>query len=682
MREAFAYVDPGTGFVFLQGTSFLWGIILGLLALFLLPLKFFFRSIKKFLWIFLIFVIILIITGIIIGVIMNKNTDKKKLVILGIDAMDFNITQQLMNGGKLPNLSYLKKEGSFSALKTTNPSESVVAWASFMTGLNPGGHGVFDFVMRDPKTYLPYLSLNEITSAGSKPKIQLRRKGDTFWNILSKNKVPSYIYFCPNTFPPESLFGRMLSGMGVTDILGLIGKFSFYTTKALSPEDKDSRGRIIQVTVDKNIIQTQVYGPKVNLKGSINESRVPLKIILKPEEEKISIEFQNNHFFLKKGVWSDWQRVSFKIGFLKKIHGIVRFYLKSIAPDFELYCSPINFNPQRPPFSISYPEDLSKKIANKLGLFYTQGMPHDTWALTENRIDEKAFLEHADIILEEKRKILEEGLKEFKRGVFFFYIDTLDPIQHMFWRYIDPKHPLYEPNSPYKDTIFKYYEKMDKILGEVLKNIDSDTTLIVLSDHGFASFRQAVHLNRWLLENGFLTLKEGREEGREFFEDIDWSKTKAYALGFGGIYLNRIGREKYGIVDDAEVEELKKEIQEKLRQWQDSVVGENIIKEVYLTEEIFNGSYMKDAPDLFVGFNSGYRASWQTALGGIPKTLIEDSKKKWSGDHLIDPNLVPGVIFVTKKVELEEPQIIDIAPAILGFFGIAKPEVIQGEELF
>lgn len=297
-------------------------------------------------------------------------------------------------------------------------------------------------------------------------------------------------------------------------------------------------------------------------------------------------------------------------------------------------------------------------------------------------MDEKAFLEHVDEILKEKEAILNEELKEFKGGLFFFYFDALDAVQHMFWRYLDPQHPLYVKGSLYQDTIFRYYEKIDRIIGEVLKSIDKDTALIILSDHGFSSFRRAVHLNRWLLENGYLFLNEGVKESKEFFENIDWSKTKAYALGFGGIYLNKIGREYYGTVKESEAQDLKEAIKEGLKQCKDPENNESVVRSVYAQEEVFQGPYINNAPDLFVGFNVGYRASWQTALGGTPDTLLEDNKKEWSGDHLIDPALVPGVVFVNKKADLRTPSIIDITPTILGLFGIDKLKDMQGEALF
>jgi len=686
----FAYIDPGTGFPFLTGVSFLWAVILGFLGIFLLFIKRFFRLFKNGWWITFILIIVFLIFMIMRG---EKNMGKK-IVILGIDAMDPNITERLMAEGRLPNFAKLKNMGSYSRLKTTIPSESVVAWTSFATGLNPGAHGIFDFIMREPSSYMPYLSLSEVKpdtkeiSFGKmripfrKLKIDTRRKGKTFWDILTENNIPSYIYFCPNTFPAQRVRGKMLSGMGVPDLYGTMGRFLFYTTKPIAESDKESRGKIVSVERKNNLIETYIFGPRVIDKGEPIESKLPLKISLNPKGGFVEIEFQNKHSTLKEGSWSDWQEISFKTGFLQSAYGIVKFYLKSIAPDFELYLSPINFDPRRPLFPISYPRGYSGKLARKLGLYFTQGMPHDTWALTESRFNEKEFLEHVDAILEEKEKILAGELRDFKAGVFFFYFETLDIIQHMFWRHIDPKHPLYETNSKYKNVISEYYEKMDEILGSILRRIDKDTTLIVLSDHGFSSFRRAVHLNRWLLEQGFLYLKEGFDEGKELFEGIDWLRTRAYALGFGGIYFNKIGRERYGIVNEAETESLKEVISQRLRQWKDSQTGETVVSEVYKKDDIFSGPYRDSGPDLFVGFNSGYRASWQTALGAVPQNLIEDNKKKWSGDHLIDPKLVPGVIFTNKKIDLNSPSIIDITPTILAVFNIRKPGEMQGKVLF
>ncbi|MFH0877654.1 MAG: alkaline phosphatase family protein [Candidatus Omnitrophota bacterium] len=676
MTDAWAYVDPGQGFVYAQNAPLIWSILIGFL--FFLPFRFFYKFVKKFLWIFILSVALLFTGGILMNM-MGKT--KKKVILLGIDAMDAKMTQRLMKEGRLPHLASLARTGGFLPLKTTNPAESAVAWSSFITGLNPGGHGIFDFIMRDPKTYLPYLSLNEISNDSGLPKVMMRRKGQAFWTLLSRNKIQSSIYFCPNTFPPERLLGRMVSGMGVPDITGTMGKFTFYTSKPLLPEDRDSRGNIVPVILDQGVAQTALYGPKMISSGATVQAKVPLTIILSSDARSACLEFQKKQVCLQEGQWSSWQRIIFKIGLCRRTEGIVRFYLKAVERGLELYASPINFNPCRPVFPISYPKGEACRLAKQNGFFYTQGMPYDTWALTEGRLDEKVFLELTETIFEERKKILLEELKRFKNGLFFFYFEDLDAIQHMFWRTVDPRHPLHETGGPYSRTIEQYYEKMDGVVGELLKDLDEDTVLMVFSDHGFTSFRKSVHLNRWLLEHGYLFLEKGQNESKEFFEHVDWHKTKAYALGFGGIYLNRIGREYGGIVGESEAESIKQRIKDEMKQWKDPQDGSVIVEEVYPQEEIFTGPYASDAPDLFVGFKEGYRASWQTALGGVPSTLIEDNRKKWSGDHLVDPSFVDGVIFSNIILKSDRPSIIDIAPTVLEVFGISKPSEMEGNAL-
>jgi len=602
----------------------------------------------------------------------SSPNNKNKVIILGIDGMDPVITERLINEGKLPNFAALGKKGSYAHLATTIPAESAVAWTSFATGMDASGHGIFDFIMRDPQDYSLFLSLNEISSGKEKPEIKIRRKATPFWSILSKSKVPCFIYFCPNTFPPERVYGKMLAGMGTPDILGNMGKFSFYTTKLLTKDDLDSRGRITEVKDNAGVISTQLYGPKVLSAGLQQEATIPLKIILDLAAEKVLVNFQGKNFSLAKDAWSDWQEMSFKTGPFSSASGIGKFYLKSIKPEFELYVTPINFNPDKPPFPVSYPHGFSRRLSGKVGYYHTLGMPVETWALSEGRISEKVFLQQVDDVLDERKNILREELKDYKSGFFFFYFDALDTVQHMFWRYLDDKNKSMQNDLRYKDTVYNYYEQIDRVIGEVIKGLDDKTTLIVLSDHGFGPFRRSVHLNRWLLENGYLFLKDKITQNQEFLEGVDWSKTKAYALGFGGIYLNKVGREYYGIVDAAQEERIKQEILSKLSLITDPETGERIVSNVYSAAQVFNGPYLKDAPDLFVGFKPGYRASWQTALGGTPGILIEDNSRKWSGDHLFDPKQIPGVIFVNRKIEAKNHRITDIAAIVLDLFAIHR----------
>jgi predicted AlkP superfamily phosphohydrolase/phosphomutase len=333
----------------------------------------------------------------------------------------------------------------------------------------------------------------------------------------------------------------------------------------------------------------------------------------------------------------------------------------------------------------------SKELADNIGLYYTQGMPIDTWAVNENRLGEKVLLEQADMAFKERKAVLDLELGRFNKGVFFCYFCLTDTIQHMFWRYIDSYNSTYEKDTTqeYKEAIKKWYQKMDNVLGDVMKKLDKEDILIVLSDHGFDAFRRVVHINTWLRRNDYLELKNpDAEYGTELLEDIDWSKTRAYAIGFGAIYINQQNRrERAGIVKPGkETEQLKKEISLKLKEWRDEKYNKLIINNVYKREDIFFGKHAEDAPDLYIGFNVGYRASWQTAVGGVPRYLIEDNLKKWSGDHLFDPILIPGVLFLNKKIEKEQPSIYDITPTLLKIINYDSDKIqksdFDGEPLF
>ncbi|MBI5410344.1 MAG: alkaline phosphatase family protein, partial [Nitrospirae bacterium] len=380
-----------------------------------------------------------------------------------------------------------------------------------------------------------------------------------------------------------------------------------------------------------------------------------------------------------------WVNVEFKLIPLQKVNGICRFHLSKVHPYLELYVTPVNIDPSKPILPISTPAEYSSDLAAELGYFFTLGMPEDTKALDHGSLDEDSFLEQADSILEERLKMLNLELKKFNSGVLFVYFSTTDPVQHMFWRYIDEKHPLYNAGeaSRYSDVIRQTYIKMDAILGDVMKKIDGKTTVIVLSDHGFGSFRRYFHLNTWLKENGYLFLRDkNRDESGEFFENVDFQKTRAYALGFNALYINLKGREGEGIVPPAEKEKVVKELITKLEQIKDPETGLTAINKMYRREEIYSGKYLEESPDLLVGYNAGYCASWETSLGKVPKGLFGDNKMKWSGNHLWDYKLVPGIILSNRKIKKDNPALYDVAPSILTEFGIKPDEEMVGKQIF
>jgi predicted AlkP superfamily phosphohydrolase/phosphomutase len=681
------YIDPGTGFTILSAGGWLIAFLLGFFGFFLIFFKKILRFARKHKKLIINILIIIMASLAIIGVVMHKSESRfnNKVIILGFDGLSPEIIEPLMKEGKLPHFSQLKEQGSYRHLATTNPPQSPVAWAGFATGKNPGKNGVFDFIIRDPKTYALSLSLSNMKNG--KPQRVIKSK--CFWQYASDKKVSAIVIVHPVTFPPDKIYGRMISGMGVPDILGTEGTFTFYTTENL-PKDKDIGGKVFQVRKSP-IMVMNLIGPRVSaLGGKIDNVTVPFKATLHNEGAAATIEYQNNKFEIKKGQWSNWQEVTFNLGLLRKAKGIFKFYLLEIEPDFKLYISPINLDPKKPLFVISYPANYSKQLSDNIGLYYTQGMPMDTWAVSEERIGENPFLEQAEMVLKEREAMLDFEVKRFHKGILYCYFESPDIIQHMFTRYIDQEHPLYRKDAAqeYRETIESWYKKMDNILGKVMKNISQEDTLIILSDHGFNTFRRAVNINTWLKKNGYLELKDPTAEvGRELLADIDWPKTKAYAIGFGAIYINQSGREGQGVVKPgAETENLKDEIALKLKQWRDEKQNESVVNKVYKSEEIFWGEYAEYTPDICVGLNRGYRASWQTALGGVPSELIEDNLRKWSGDHLIDPSLIPGVIFSNKQIKKEDVSIYDICPTILKIIGYNDIELKQinfeGSSLF
>ncbi len=607
----------------------------------------------------------------------------KKVIVLGFDGLDPKLLTEMMDAGRLPNFNRLRRNGTFLFLQTSNPPQSPVAWSSFITGSNPGKHNVFDFLTRDPKTYYPKLTITGIEKPDvfeigrysiplGKPVVKSYRRGKPFWQIAKTHGVSTTALLIPVTFPPDRFADRMLSGMGVPDITGTNGTFSFYTTDA-SAGSKATGGRIVGVRVKNNRIKSSLRGPKNDFLKDSPYTELPFEVSLKSDGQA-DIRIQDERFSLKPGQWSKWKHVYFDLSPLSRVKAICKFYLKSIRPEFELYISPVNIDPENPVMPVSNPESFGRELTERIGPFYTQGMPEDTWALNEGRISDRAFLQQVGSIQDERLKIFFSSLESFKRGILSAIFVSSDRIQHMFWRLNDRGHPLYNKKNydSLGDVIGDVYRHMDTILGRTLKYVDKETILIVLSDHGFESFRRTVHINTWLIKNGFMKLSDpDRKESGAFFENIDWSGTSAYAIGLNSIYLNLKGRESSGIVDINDVKRIKRDISAGLKSLIDAKTGMNAVRRVFDGDKIYSGRYKQNGPDLIVGYNRGYRASWQTALGAAPEDKVfEDNLKKWSGDHLIDPELVPGIFLINRKIPQQDLSIMDIAPSILSIFGI------------
>ena len=620
---------------------------------------------------------------------------KKKVLVLGFDGMDPKILERLVQEGKMPNFQHLMKIGDYKPLRTSIPPQSPVAWSNFITGMNPGGHGLFDFIHRDPETMVPYLSTTKTESAKrtisignwviplSGGKVSLLRHGKAFWEILEEKGVLSTIFRVPANFPPVAdTEVHQLSGMGTPDIQGTYGTFSFYTDEHIDKYGEVSGGKVYPIEVVNNKVQAKLFGPINSFKKDAPQSTIDFTVFIDSENPVAKIVVQDHQILLKEKEWSDWVRVEFNIiPLLQKVNGIGRFYLKEVHPHFKLYVTPINIDPSSPALPISTPEDYSDELCEKIGAFYTQGIPEDTKALSAAVLDDGEFFQQTNIVLNEELKMFDYELSRFKSGALFFYVGRVDQLGHMFWRTMDPNHPAYDRDSRYHHVIEQTYREMDAILEKALQKIDEDTTLIVLSDHGFAPFYRAFNLNTWLKNEGYISVVDDSES--ELLQNVDWTKTRAYGLGFNALYLNLNGRERNGIVQPgAEREALMDELSKKLLTIRDSETGKQVVSRVYKSDEIYTGSYVKSAPDLIIGYNREYRSSWETVLGKFPKEILRDNTEKWSGDHLMEADLVPGILLANKKIKSDHPALYDLAPTILAVFGIPRQEGMVGEALF
>jgi predicted AlkP superfamily phosphohydrolase/phosphomutase len=611
----------------------------------------------------------------------------KKVIVIGLDGLEPKIVEALLATGELPNLAKIREQGGYTRLRTTYPPQTPVAWSTFTTGTNPGGHGIFDFLRRDPKTYLPALALSRYEQKNMflPPQVVNLRRGSPFWELLSQKGIPSTVLRCPCTYPPDNIKGQMLAGVGVPDLRGGLGTSTFYS----SSEDvkAEESEKIVHVRAETSgAISTYLIGPR-NPKSSA-DLRFDFTLHLEPEAKRVTLRSEGHPKLLeiREGQWSDWLKVKFKAGMLQSVHGMVRFYLTRLAPVFELYASPINFDPDAPLFTISSPPEYASELAKKLGTFYTTGMAEDHDGLNHERFDEVAYLEQCQGVLRERRKMMLYELERFKAGFFFCLFDTPDRLQHMFWRFREPEHPANrgELDLEMARVIEDHYRACDAIVGRAWQYADDQTLFIVLSDHGMNSFQRGIHLNTWLYNNGWLALQKGLQPGEEvgdFFRGVDWSRTKAYALGLGGIYLNLKGREEKGIVAAGEAKAIKAAIIKELTGLVDPERDLEAIRSVVTREQIYSGPYMDEAPDLLVNFAAGYRVSWGTPLGGVPAGLFENNTKKWGGDHMIDPSLAPGILFMNRLFHNQEASLVDLAPTILAALGVSKGPAMEGSSL-
>jgi predicted AlkP superfamily phosphohydrolase/phosphomutase len=633
-------------------------------------------------------------------------TPETRMIVLGFDGMDPGTVNRLMQQGQLPNMQKLASQGVFTMMRTSIPPQSPVAWGSFITGADPGKYGIYDFLHRDPKTYFPKFSMTDTLPAEWHIKLgkyniplkgseaQLKREGKAFWDYLEEKDLEATIFKIPSNFPPSKSKQRTISGMGTPSIRDGYGNYTIYTSDEEESMQDISPHHMYYAYIDEdNVMQDGVIeGPEnsfiENPDGEVEKPIIPFKVYLDNKNKTARIDIQGNEILISEGEYSEWVELEFEmIKYLSSVTGMVKFYLLEMGETFRLYISPIHISPRNPGMPICTPDSYSEELADHCGLFHTISLPADTHALSKGSFSMENFAVQAMSVFEESRKLFAYEFNRFMDGkgsFLFFYFSSLDQGQHMFWALNDKKHPFYKPEMAEKFGFMTddLYRKHDQILGDVLKRMPKDVKLIVMSDHGFAPFRRTVNLNTWLHNEGYLKLDvDDVADEVSVLDYADWGSTRAYAMGLNGLYLNMAGREGEGIVTKDERRKLLEEIKGKLQLLKDPASGETVVSHAYISEDHFSKDYLDRAPDIIVGFNRGYRTSGESAMGGLHPNIVDNNMDWWAGDHCMNPLHVPATFFSNFKISKKVPDIRDLAPTILKYFGIENPPTMSGKAL-
>ena len=621
-----------------------------------------------------------------------ENVTAERVLAIGLDGADPRVIGALFEQGKLPNMKAIADRGSFAPLTIPNPAQSPVVWAALATGQNPGRNGIYDFIGRNPEKYLPKLALLDASRHGGGYKYPIRAKA--FWDVATANGVETTVIRWPMTFPPPEIRGRMLAGLGVPDVRGSLGRYTFFTDGEAKAGDEG--GGVVQtLELSGGEAKTELGGPQVRGLTGVKTVTTPLTVKVDAAARTATVALGGKTLTIREGTWSDLVDVTFESGLFSKYRGQVRLYLQSVEAPFALLATSVEMHPEAPVVPFTHPPDYAAELSKAIGPFHTLGMPEDTKAYGNGHMDEAGFLALCEKVEAERRAMLLHELGRFDRGVLAVVFDTLDRIQHM---------------TPYAEDLAaspmgRYLIEFDAFLGDVTEKLAQHeasaqaegraasgtpppkTEVILFSDHGFSEFRRAVDLNRWLVETGEMAIDaekfRARESGTngELYRFVDWEKTNAYAVGFAGIFVNVKGREGKGKVDPAERRAVAERIRERLSGLTDPANGEKIVHRVYLREELYEGAQLEEAPDLVIGYKPGYRGSWQSAIGGLHDAVVSDNEKKWQRDHIVDASFVDGTLVTSFRIHAEKPHAFDLAPTFLSLLGLPVPAEMEGRPL-
>jgi predicted AlkP superfamily phosphohydrolase/phosphomutase len=567
-----------------------------------------------------------------------------RTLILGLDAFDPLFFEQLHSKGKTPNLSKLVQAGNYSRFRVSDPPQSEVSWTSIATGMNPGDHGMFDFVHRNPANYSLSVSLlptqNNLLGLQFVPPHNSR----TIFDEAVDDGYPATSMWWPATFPARYASPvRTIPGLGTPDILGRLGVGTYFSMEL--PVADASRKTPTRLLTRKNATRYSgvLQGP-AKKNGTVN-----INFELEVEEKQsATLWIGKQGINIKPGEWSEIMELPFPVGFGMTVKAISRAILTNLNP-VSLYFLPLQLHPLSSPWPYGTPKNFIQDQWKSNGPFLTLGWPQDTTALNEGFINDDQFLKLCGMIETGRERALTHTLNSFDEGLLACVFDSLDRVQHMFWKGRD-------------DVIEAWYIRLDQMIGRILEKAGI-AKIFIVSDHGFGRFDYKVHLNRWLIDHGYMSTGTASSSD---LKGVDWFQTRAYALGLNSLYLNLAGREGKGQVSESDAENLLNKIKEELLQWKGPDGGQ-VIQNVLIRTEAFQGQLAEYGPDLFIGYRPPYRGSAETGLGQWRSEEIEVNHEHWGADHCFDSNSVPGIIFSTNDLaNWPAPSYRDIPAMTLG----------------
>jgi predicted AlkP superfamily phosphohydrolase/phosphomutase len=636
-----------------------------------------------------------LLVGVTLTCVALSSQAEKRVIILGFDGVDPGIVQTMFDAGELKNLKALGEMGTFTPLGSSNPPQSPTAWSSFSTSKHPGNHGIYDFLLRTPKTYRPGVGFGNVVPEELNPDGSVKspaafkniRKGRTFWKVASNEGVRAKVLSVPFAFPADTLEeGCMLAGLGVPDLRGTTSTF-FLMGEGLDTSSGFSGGKKIALEFDGGSTVAEVEG--IRIPGTRSYAKVPVNIKVDRAARSVSLEVAGKEVTLKEGTWSEWIPWAFELSPKSTANAISRFHVLEAGDQVRLYMTCLQFDPEKPYIDFTSPSEYGKELVDRYGHFKTIGWTYDTHALRQDALTEELFLDDVKKTMGWRETLT---LDEMDAGKFELLISAwtgTDRVGHMFWHHRDPEHPMHTPegHAKYGEVVEDTYRQMDETVGKVLAKLGEDDLLMVMSDHGFHSFRTGFNVNTWLIRNGYLSVVGNSDastatNAKAFLQGYDWSKSKAYSIGLGSIFINQKGREGQGTVGTDDADALIAEIRQKLLEVTDPSTGKKVFSEIY-PRDFYSGKATDGAPDLQLGYAEGFQSTKDAAKGVAPAALFEDNMDKWSGDHAAsDMATSSGIFFSNKPIKKSNPHLVDIGTTALIYLGKPVPSDFEGEDIF